>query len=512
MGSVSESKKLKHLLEESLEAFRVQIRSGHFAVPTPDPLGTARVAQLGDAHAASWLNMTQNENGSWGQYRFLPHAILAALEGAIALSSFPRYSRKMNGAIRFVERASSKLAANVEEFPRPQSEIEVSLLASRRVGLPLDSDLVRRNLARAGYGFDRVPHSASREEDLISGNDDPYSQLTYEYLAELALLQKCDKARLAKLQERQLSNGSWCGFVAVTSKVIQALEENGFPSQSNGRSWLEQYRLDLGFPHIGSLRLWCTALLHFYLERSASLPTLRTELVRRIVTNQLPSAGWGFDFGVPIVDADDTGLALRAILLHDIAFRRLKEAKEALMKHMTDEGGLKTYESIPQISTDVTIHSLFALSKLAPDFFERAVRFLKRVQREDGSFGATWHYGKIYSTSHAILELVDLGEDDIVRRGLHFMEKRQRFDGSFGSPEETGLALLAFLTADHNEEVISEGLRYLASSRIRGKKLWPNLPLWVGKIGYACPAPTQAPILAALQKAIDKGVTSIPSR
>ena len=133
-----------------------------------------------------------------------------------------------------------------------------------------------------------------------------------------------------------------------------------------------------------------------------------------------------------------------------------------LIDLQNDDGGVPTFcrgwGRLPfdQSSPDLTAHALRAwrawrdLDPRVDRAMERAVAYLVRHQRPDGSwvplwFGNPWtpdQTNPVYGTAR-VLECGDLLPASARRRGEAFLRTMQQEDGSFGAVEETALAVAA---------------------------------------------------------------------
>jgi squalene-hopene/tetraprenyl-beta-curcumene cyclase len=123
-----------------------------------------------------------------------------------------------------------------------------------------------------------------------------------------------------------------------------------------------------------------------------------------------------------------------------------------------------------------------------PDFgrARRAVEFLRRTQREDGSWWGRWGVNFIYGTWCALAGLEAIGEDlraPWVRRGVDWLVAHQNADGGFGetvasyddeslagcgesTPSQTAWAVLGLLAADGpHGRAVERGIEWLVGAQ-----------------------------------------------
>jgi hypothetical protein len=154
-----------------------------------------------------------------------------------------------------------------------------------------------------------------------------------------------------------------------------------------------------------------------------------------------PSEGWGYSPPAP-VDADSTTWGLRlAAAVGAKAAERARQARRVLERHFLPDGGVTTYRE--QTCSRFTVQSLTpdhgsfagwcrtahpcvtaAVAGL-PD--ERALHFLRRVQRADGSWTAYWWGDDEYTTGLAAEALARTGlpaDQERVRRAIRWSSER----------------------------------------------------------------------------------------
>lgn len=213
--------------------------------------------------------------------------------------------------------------------------------------------------------------------------------------------------------------------------------------------------------------------------------------------------GWAWtDLPGGVPDADDTPGALLALAHLGPIDHEAKQAAEAgltwLLGLQNRDGGIPTFcrgwTRLPfdSSSPDLTAHTLRAIDTWAPHLdpalvrrlhlaSKKAVAFLKKEQRNDGSWVPLWfgheaapeRENKVFGTARVLRALT---HDDHRHHGLNLQAARdylltaQNDDGGWGgaqgvasSVEETGLALaaLAHRTEAPIQTAVDRGARYL---------------------------------------------------
>ncbi|MBI4663786.1 MAG: squalene--hopene cyclase [Verrucomicrobia bacterium] len=226
--------------------------------------------------------------------------------------------------------------------------------------------------------------------------------------------------------------------------------------------------------------------------------------------------GWAWtDLPGGVPDADDTAGALLALRRLDEIDDRTRAAARAGVKWLLDlqnrDGGIPTFcrgwGALPfdRSSPDLTAHTLRAWAawrgELAAEMQSqidrasaRAVRYLARTQREDGSWVPLWFGNQsapedenpTYGTSRVAIALQELAKHGMrldkspLRKAVQWLVKAQNAEGGWsgfaGGPasiEETALALeaLGSVTAENGTGETAEESRALQSALLRGA-LW----------------------------------------
>lgn len=329
-----------------------------------------------------------------------------------------------------------------------------------------------------------------------------------------ALRRRLCAPTLGVVRRMQAASGGFLEAVPLTSFVAACLAGIGHERhavvQDAVRFLTTLVREDGGWPIDTCLSTWVTVLgVHaLAADGGAVLPLdeaarasvrewLLGQQVRTVhpFTN-VPPGGWAWmDTDGAVPDADDTPGALIALRHLDNGDGQVQAAAEGGMRWLLGmqnrDGGMPTFcrgwGKLPfdRSAPDITAHSLRAWhiwrDRLPPPLVarldrarERALRYLARQQRPDGSWLPLWFGNQgcpgcenpLYGTARVVKALADTGEAPaLARRGVDWLLAAQGTDGGWGggaggapSIEESALAVEA-LAAWQPEQPLSPAVR-----------------------------------------------------
>jgi squalene-hopene/tetraprenyl-beta-curcumene cyclase len=245
---------------------------------------------------------------------------------------------------------------------------------------------------------------------------------------------------------------------------------------------------------------------------------------------KLKPGGWAFErANLHYPDLDDTSVALIVLAKLPESVKSKEPVKGAIDRAVawclgmqSSNGGWAAFdrnndkliitkipfcdfgEALDPPSADVTGHMLEALSllgyKRSHPAIQRAYRFLRAEQEDDGSWFGRWGVNHIYGTGAVLPALEAIGDDmssDYVRRAAQWLVEHQNEDGGWGescasymdqrlrgvgpsTASQTAWAIMA-LVSTHNADYadcVRRGIRYLITTQ-RDDGTWDE-PYYTG--------------------------------
>ncbi len=287
------------------------------------------------------------------------------------------------------------------------------------------------------------------------------------------------------LRRAQGPNGSFEESAFLTSLIIAFLTTAGrgaLPWLPNAiRFVVESQRDDGGWPIDRDLETFDTDMAVFAFAE-AGLPVPRADLIRdwllarQFRTVCFPTGakpgGWAWAMPAGWPDADDTAftiLALRALGVPPSS-PALQRGADWLEGMQNADGSWPTFIRNSRIPYDhdcpyILGHVLSALHSVGrlqekPAILSRALAYLARAQRYDGSFASTWFREATAGTAATLDALADCGlvHTPVAVRARDALLRNQNDDGGWAgirrqesTAEETAWAVLALLRWPPNE-------------------------------------------------------------
>jgi squalene-hopene/tetraprenyl-beta-curcumene cyclase len=363
----------------------------------------------------------------------------------------------------------------------------------------------------------------------------------YERVAVRPLRRAAYRAAEHWIVSHQEADGSWGGIQPPWVYSLIALSLLGYPLDHPVlKRGLEGFREDwvieddeIFAPQACLSPVWDTALaVNGLLD--AGLPADHPALLQagrwllreqvlgggdwQVKARGVEPGGWSFEFENDLYpDTDDTAevmIALARTRLPEEGRKAgaLERGRRWLLGMQSANGGWGSFDKdntsrlVTQIpfcdfgevidwpTEDVTAHCVEALCLLGdgehPEV-ERAVRFLNREQRKDGSWWGRWGVNHVYGTGSVLPALKAAGEDMTqprTTRALRWLLERQNEDGGWGegcesyddadlvgrgpsTASQTAWALLALLAAEPERQdglvgnAIERGVAYLVDTQ-----------------------------------------------
>lgn len=364
---------------------------------------------------------------------------------------------------------------------------------------------------------------------------------------------------LTKLHNIQPASGGFLEAQPLTSFVAMSLAEMGLANHPVARRAVEflrsTVRPDGSWPIDTNLATWVTTLSVGALAAEGKGTSFLDSDSRGALTGWLlgqqyrtvhpytgaRAGGWAWtDLPGGVPDADDTAgalLALRELTDGDRdATRAARLAAAWLVDLQNADGGTPTFcrgwgrLAFDRSSPDITAHCLLAwqawLKDMPPRLASRvrlatdkAMSYLRRAQRDDGSWVPLWfgnqdaqgQHNPTYGTARVLQALAELCPDDcfagdgLARRGVSWLLAAQKADGGWGgdglapaSIEETALAVDAMTKcfvrlrtggdpagADQLAAAISSGADWLIRRTEGGERFDPSpIGLYFARLWY----------------------------
>ena len=457
-----------------------------------------------------WLKQAQNEDGGWGD---TTKSISNISTSALCWAALELRREDTQKAAAYMERHAGgldpgALSAAIRKRYGKDHTFSVPILTVLAIADLVDWRRVPQlpfELAyfpQRWYSVLRLPVVSYALPALIAIGQARHAKRPSHNPLTRAFRNAVREATLRKLQSIQPSNGGFLEATPLTSFVTMSLivaGESAHPVVRKGLAFLEQsVRSDGSWPIDTNLATWVTTLGVNALA-AAPEPSLASSeraaicewLLQQQFRQQHPytaaaPGGWAWTNlpgGVP--DADDTPGALRALRSLGQPTRETLEAAELGVQWLLDlqnaDGGIPTFcrgwGALPfdRSSPDLTAHAVRAWQgwrghlsdavKLRIDAaVSRAVRYLERAQRADGSWAPLWFGNQhapddvnlTYGTARVLLALAELPAPVAAssqRAAECWLIRAQAIKGGWGgatdvqpSIEETALAVSALAT------------------------------------------------------------------
>ena len=432
-----------------------------------------------------------------------PHSTLRVPHASLAAAIIARYGRDRTFSVPILTmcaldgRLGAGRAAWRQVIPLPFELAALPHQFFAVLRLPVVSYALPALIA---IGLARHVHAPSRH---------PFARL---------IRQAVRKKTLRVLTKIQPSNGGFLEATPLTSFVTMSLAASGeadHPVTRRGLEFLLQsQRADGSWPIDTNLSTWCTTLAMDALPQAAAPNSsairdwllAQQHMAEHPYTHAAPG-GWAWtDLPGGVPDADDTSgalLALARMRSAECGVRNEEVSAAAvagvrwLLGVQNRDGGVPTFcrgwGALPfdRSSADITAHAIRAWAAWREELPRglqtrvtraagRALKFLGRTQRDDGSWTPLWFGNQFepreenptYGTARVLRALADIRgpeSDSAAARAAGWLVAAQNEDGGWGgclrgpaSVEETALAVEALawlLVSGANQEILRAPVR-----------------------------------------------------
>lgn len=494
-----------------------------------------------------FLARTQNEDGGWGDtLKSLSNISTTMLAHAAfhATQKQRKYVEVLKKSQAYIERAGGVEAVRRRygkdhTFSVPiLTHCALSGLVSWKQVPSLPFELAC--LPPVWYKWARLPVVSYALPALIAiGQARHLHRKPWNPLTRLTRGPWTQKKSLRVLESIQPESGGFLEATPLTAFVTMSLASIGHACHPVARKGVEflcnSVRPDGSWPIDTNLATWVTTLcvngLGRDLPEEDRKPILEWLLGQQYkvvhpYTNADPGAWAWTDLSGGVPDADDTPGALLAIKQLDPAEEATCLAAQAGIRWLLDlqnrDGGWPTFcrgwglLPFDRSSCDLTAHTLRAFAAWRPAVAakspalaaemdsarERALQFLAKSQRDDGSWLPLWFGNQhcpddinpTYGTSRVLAAYRDLGviSEPCAKSGVRWLQKTQNSDGGWGggfgtssSTEETALAVDALLGWPETRDCVERGLEWLCRQVESGNFTEPSpIGFYFAKLWY----------------------------
>jgi squalene-hopene/tetraprenyl-beta-curcumene cyclase len=483
-----------------------------------------------------WLHETQLPDGGWGD-AIIDVSNINATSLAIAALVFTGCEETARGDAPMLRRARVRLN-RFGGYEAVGDPARCTLSGPCRTVSALAGIMDWRRIKRLRPEVILLPRRVRR---TISTTFPAYLSIAMVHAAmaphrmnALPTYQKACDAALAWLARAQGPNGSFEESAFLTAVIVMGMIASGHADLP----WLpaaidfvvESQRADGGWPIDRDLETFDTDLAVFAFHEMGGVPQaerIRDWLVARQFDTECfptsaPPGGWAWAMPAGWPETDDTSYTLLALLDLGISARSHAIQRGARwLEHMQNrDGSWSTFVRNSSMPFDhacpyIAGHVLCALQAAGylqrkPAILDRALRYLTKAQRYDGSFGSVWFREATAGTASVLEALADCGftHTEMAARARAHLLRSQNDDGGWGglrghasTAEETAWAMLALLRYPAHEAMwpaVREGARWLAEHQ-RGDGTWAEAPIglyysamWYSDSQYATALPMRA--------------------
>lgn len=464
---------------------------------------TAWVARLGNIdsdlsyEALEWICENQLNDGTWGAAApfYYYDRVISTLAAMIALTWRGRRDRDW----KQVEKGRLAL----EQIANGATQELMAHPNGATVGFEMIVPTLMAEAERLGLLQQQGNHILSRLSRLRQAKLSRLDglrinrELTIAYSAEMA---GPDCQHLLDVDRLQESNGSIAHSPSATAYFVSLVRQGDSAALQYLHSAMTP---DGGAPMAAPFDVYERAWVLWNLALAGPLdPEIRALCQPHL--SELESAwtarrGVGFGKGYSVKDADDTSLVQS--VFYD--FQRPLDLDAVFSYEEQEHFRCYALEANPSVSAN--IHILDVLRKVGCQKYDppvqKIINFLRRNRTDRGYWLDKWHISPFYTTSHAVIALMDF-DPDLAQSGIEWILASRNSNGSWGfylpTAEETAYALQALSIWNRHggrvpPEIIRSGAVWLEDHAQP-----PYPPLWIAKSLYYSEWVIRAEILSAL--------------
>jgi halimadienyl-diphosphate synthase len=434
--------------------------------------------QLAYPQTLSWLLRSQNPDGSFGTALPIPkEKLVSTLSAVIALADLP--PALQDGAAHRAR--ATALRYLYEDTTDWQTGLDT---AGFEILLPALLDAAK--LRELPLPYERFM-GISAQRDAKIGHIPP--RLIYNVATPLLHSIEYLGNRLdIEAARAQLSpNGSFANSPSATAFFLTKTRDE----QANEYiALLLTNRGDGSLPTVAPFEVFEISWVLYNLARADHRPKDAAPLLRYLA-QALTDDGVGVSKEGLRPDADDTALTLAVLHQHG---------------YPISAGPLRPFEGVnffftfplerdPSVTANA--HVLEVLQAVPPFprqhvIQQKVIKYLRDARVDGDHWVDKWHGSPFYATAHAVFALL-ASAPDLCQPAFSWLKKTQREDGSWGwfdrgTPEETAYAVQALMLAPAEFKAGMTGGLRRAAEYLNETEGEPVTPMWVGKTLYG---PTQ---------------------
>jgi len=479
-----------------------KLGTGYVSNTAYDAAWVARLIDYDSAlsnHTLEWLCEHQLPDGSWGVEKpnYYHDRIICTLAAMIALNFRGRrgfdkvqIERGLIALSRMTDNATRELKAH-NNPATVGFEVIVPTLVHQAENLGIIKQQGDRILGKLA-----TLRRAKMEK--LAGIQ--ISRLTT--IAHSSEMAGTDNLFLFDRNNLQETNGSVSNNPAATAYFAMYVK----PGDQNAINYLRNVTdMDGGVPSFAPFdileRAWVIWNLLLTSEKDdPEIKELCKPHINYLKKNWKSGQGLGFSAEYSLTDGDDTSIVQKILLdsgdTPDIA---------ALL-HYEENTWFRCYHHEVNPSIDVNVHFLGVFRQLnyetSHPVIKKILGFIRSLQNEEGYWFDKWHASPYYTTSHAIMACWKY-DDDMCEKAVNWMLRSQKEDGSWGfhdfsTAEETSYCIQALHAWHKYGKNVPKDKLKLARNWLLEHAEDPHVPLWIDKSLYYPELVVQSVILSAL--------------